>query len=273
MSKRIEIPRLEIRAAEHCNLSCKGCSQLSPFQSVKFPDLSIIERSLAQLSQVLHARNVCVLGGEPLLNPELDILIELVRDADISGSISVLTNGLLLRNASVHFWSLIDEVEISIYPSTKRLLSRFLPELFDLAYQNSTWIRLLNTKEFQHIAVSSRIKPRELVQEIFHRCYFKDFTHTLHAGYFFRCAPSININLIDVNGVDPYKDGLFIHGGTEFEEELVEFLDRSAPLEACNFCVGSSGSAFDHTQLAPESLGKFENPFSSSKYVPKRNLK
>ena len=68
--KKIFANRLEIDATNRCNLSCKGCSRLSPVCQTHQFDVKLFKESLKKLASVYHAILLsykCIL----LFQPEL----------------------------------------------------------------------------------------------------------------------------------------------------------------------------------------------------------
>ncbi len=120
--KYSRIPYLEFHVADHCNLNCKGCVHFSPLvrESV-FPKLSDVERDFIRLREIIeYIDTIRILGGEPLLNPELSRYVEMVHEIYPKSHISIVSNGLLLRqmkedlfNAMLHTGTSLD---ISLYP-------------------------------------------------------------------------------------------------------------------------------------------------------------
>ena len=90
---------VEFHAADHCNLNCRACSHFaSLFNADVFPDTQGIIRDFLQLSMLFRSVNtVRILGGEPLLNPELPQIISGIREIMPQSEISIVTNGLLLK--------------------------------------------------------------------------------------------------------------------------------------------------------------------------------
>jgi len=108
---------LEINATLQCNMRCQSCSHLSPLFRRHNVDPAELSGSLAELSRSYHASYVKILGGEPLLHPDLLAVIAAVRDSAISDAVLVCTNGTLLNRMPDEFWRAVDAVEISMYPS------------------------------------------------------------------------------------------------------------------------------------------------------------
>ena len=93
---------LEFHVADHCNLNCKFCTHYSPLvKEPVFTDYAEFERGIRQLKKYVYDIGVIrILGGEPLLNPELYKFIRLVRSLYPAAIIDVVTNGLLVEKIS-----------------------------------------------------------------------------------------------------------------------------------------------------------------------------
>src|SRR5689334_7753996 len=107
---------LELNATLHCNLRCRSCSHLSPLYKKAVADPAETRAMLATLARSYHASFTKILGGEPLLHPDLMGLIEAVRSSGVSDTILVCTNGVRLDRAPAGFWEAVDSVEMSMYP-------------------------------------------------------------------------------------------------------------------------------------------------------------
>lgn len=99
---------LEVHIAEHCNLNCVSCMHYSSIAEPEFPDLKEIEKNLLILSKsIKYFGTIRILGGEPLLNPEITKYLYLFRNSLGNVRIELLTNGILLLNEKVikdNFW-------------------------------------------------------------------------------------------------------------------------------------------------------------------------
>ncbi|MGE5531373.1 MAG: radical SAM protein, partial [Bacteroidota bacterium] len=113
---KLQTRLLEYSAAYHCNLNCAHCSHLSPYTPRGFPSCDSLAADLERLAIVLHTEEFRLLGGEPLLNPELPTLAQIVRDSGITDTLVVTTNGLLLHRMDERLWPIIDRLDVTIYP-------------------------------------------------------------------------------------------------------------------------------------------------------------
>jgi MoaA/NifB/PqqE/SkfB family radical SAM enzyme len=85
----------QLIVTRRCNLSCGYCSE---YDSTSDPvPLEDLKRRIDALHR-LGSANLTLLGGEPLMHPDL---AELVRYAGRRSNTSVVTNGLLLRNGII----------------------------------------------------------------------------------------------------------------------------------------------------------------------------
>ena len=98
---------LEIHLSEHCNLNCAGCSHYSPLAEPSFCDAGRLREWMSKLSPFAGAfRTIRLLGGEPLLNPDVAQILTMTRECFPKSEIELLTNGLLLSGGmSDGFWS------------------------------------------------------------------------------------------------------------------------------------------------------------------------
>lgn len=94
----------EINVVEHCNLSCRGCSHLSPIAPKYFVDPQSLLRDLTMLARVYQVDFVRLLGGEPLLHPNLTAVMDTIEASGIASRICLVTNGLLLSRMDEHLW-------------------------------------------------------------------------------------------------------------------------------------------------------------------------
>ena len=122
--------RLQIPIVAHCNLNCKSCGTCSPLAEEEFYDAETLEKDLACLSQKLAVSAVCLLGGEPLLHPELAKLVSIVKQHYPKAALSLWTNGILLPKMSRNFWDTLKKNKVTIllqcYPPFRHRLETYL---------------------------------------------------------------------------------------------------------------------------------------------------
>ena len=101
------ILHIEIHLTEHCNLKCKYCSHFSAIAKEEYYDVNKYKKDMKRLSKITGGKiNVIqLLGGEPLLHPEINKLMNITRFYFPHTTIDIITNGLLLDKMPDSFWS------------------------------------------------------------------------------------------------------------------------------------------------------------------------
>ena len=120
---------------DYCNLNCKRCGNFSNLAKEKnCLDLHKFENWLNHLRKKFRiVQNIELLGGEPLLNPQLEQYVRLVRKYFPETKIVIVTNGLLILNINQALIDAMVSCNASFYisqyvPTRKRLreIIRFL---------------------------------------------------------------------------------------------------------------------------------------------------
>jgi hypothetical protein len=122
LKKLIKVTVLEsvdIYVAEHCNLGCFSCNHFSPLAEPEFADLASTERDLKRLAELSDGNipAIMLVGGEPLLNPELPEFMRVARQCFPQSRIQIITNGLLLLVQKDIFWESVKKYNIVMTPT------------------------------------------------------------------------------------------------------------------------------------------------------------
>jgi len=120
--KKRRFLNLELHLADHCNLSCKGCSHFSPLAKEKFIDINVFRRDCKRIADLTdhHVERIRFMGGEPLLDQNKIDVLNIARENFPDTSLSLVTNGILLPQQTNEFWKTCQQkniqIEISNYP-------------------------------------------------------------------------------------------------------------------------------------------------------------
>jgi molybdenum cofactor biosynthesis enzyme MoaA len=112
---------VETHLVDHCNLGCKGCGHFSPLSEERFTSLTTFKRDFSRLKNLFENISIIrLMGGEPLLHPDVSLFSEFSRVMFPRASIRLVTNGILLLKQPDTFWEQCarDEIEIQVseYP-------------------------------------------------------------------------------------------------------------------------------------------------------------
>ena len=108
--------QFEVDVVSHCNLNCRSCSQFSCIAEDEYIDINKMEKDFARLAELFdgEVNRIYLIGGEPLLHPQITDCMKIARKYFAVGEISVFTNGLLLLNTNGEFWRTCRDDDISI---------------------------------------------------------------------------------------------------------------------------------------------------------------
>lgn len=232
--------RMEISLAEHCNLNCKYCSHFSSIAEKEFLNIDQYEKDMKRMSELLGGKSdkIYLLGGEPLLYPEIIRCMEITRECFNFSRIILLTNGLLIPKMTKEFWEACRNnkivIEITKYPIAFE---------YDKAFQKLEEERI-ECQYMRDSDVSCTFDKYRLDLEgnqdpyfSFTHCSMANQCHLLKKGKIYTCSvigciEHFNKKFgceLDVNEND-YVDIYQVKSGDEMLKRL------SRPADFCRFC-------------------------------------
>ncbi len=248
---KIQSELCELNVCHHCNLSCRGCSHLSPRVGRFFVDPDTVFRDFSILANYYRPRRVSLLGGEPLLHPALLDVVRAVRSSGICQCIRIVTNGTLLGRMPEQFWESLDQVHVSVHPGS-RVSTKEVKNWQAIAHIHGVGFELRYTDRFWETCSELGTPNQELVNRIYSACQIAHTwrCHAVCNGFFFRCSQSIFIPQVlgHRTGVRPMIDGLRLETREGFTEALLHFLTAREPLTSCAHCLGTVGKPFSPVQ-------------------------
>ncbi|MBR0093550.1 MAG: radical SAM protein [Lachnospiraceae bacterium] len=180
------LPYLEYHVADHCNLNCKACEHYSGLvEGEVYPDFEALSRDLEKLhSFIPRIGQIRILGGEPLLNPDICAYIDLTRRLYPDTQLSVVTNGIRLFSIGEEFYDAVRRNQASIHVS-------LYPPLKDRAEDLKALLALKNVRHDLSDPVTSFTKkqilqPHDHPFEAFAFC-FQSRCHNLYDGKLAAC--------------------------------------------------------------------------------------
>lgn len=254
---RIQSNRCEINVVEHCNLSCRSCSHLSPVMPKSVLEPEELFRDLSILASVYQARWLRLVGGEPLLHPRLLDVLRLGRRSGIATKVSVVTNGTRLKTMPEEFWQAIDALELSLYPAS-RVTPTDISGFYGKAKEHGVDIRVIPIAAFRESFVERQIDDHDLVEKIYRSCREVHIwrCHTLSRGRFYKCPQSLFIQAA-IKG-DRLRDGIDLQPESTLRSRLTGYLTSADTLDACRHCLGTSGRKFLHEQVSREDFRRHQ---------------
>ena len=252
---RVQTRSLEAHIVDHCNLACAECCSYSPHLPSWCAEPVDLERDLRLAARFVAPTVFKLVGGEPLLHPRISEMAKVAADSGIAPRISLTTNGLLLGRMDDDFWRYLDAVTVSLYPKP------ILPEsTIELANERADRFGVeLNWKKQEHFVVMNR-SPRRSDKsesaEIFKRCWLRERCHLIKAGHFYTCTRPPHLMTLMGDDESYLGDGFSLLDPGRGVDELLDYLTRDQPLEACDHCHGGDSEMRPHRLLPRASLRK-----------------
>lgn len=229
---------LEFHVADHCNLNCKYCTHYSPLVTEPvFSDYEQFASDLRQLKKYIPDIGIIrILGGEPLLNPDLGKFIEFTRELYPASIITIVTNGLLILQMNADLIKLMKEkmafIHISFYPP----LQDKIQEIKRFLYEKE--IPYTITEMTSEFSKTQTLNPHT-DEDFFYSCFQASCT-CLQDGKLAPCyAPfttkyfneAFSKEIPTGEGIDLYDDTLTL---TRLKTELL------LPMQRCLYCISGN---------------------------------
>lgn len=230
------LPYLEFHIADHCNLNCKACSHYSGLvKEPHFPNLEKFTRDFECLHKFIDdIGKIRILGGEPLLNPEINEYIKLTRRLYPYAIIRVVTNAVLLPNMPESFFETLRKcnagIDISFYPP----LESKMPAIKRLLEEKE--VKFFMYPMIKTFLMRQTLKPHNQINKIFMECG-RSNCHNLYEGKIASCFLPFTTKYFNAYyGKNLPEDGaLDLYDENLTTEKLKTHL--LTPFERCRYCT------------------------------------
>lgn len=103
----------EIHITDHCNLNCKGCAHFSNLCEPAFADLAEFRAEMDRMASLFsRVEEIYLMGGEPLLHPDVASFVRTARAFFPRSRICLMTNGLLVTRMAPDAWKALAETGV-----------------------------------------------------------------------------------------------------------------------------------------------------------------
>ena len=225
-----------------CTLSCKCCNESVPYVSKimkKFVKKDTVLKDIEKVAASCEFLGIVELvGGEPLLHPELDKILQGIMQIENVGIIHIFTSGTVVPNEEII--KLLENPRIVIYVSNygdtipEKLQNNIL-ETKQLLKSKGVLHKEGNCTSWMDFSTYDYIKEsNEELKNRFKNCYLGD-CHRLYEGYLYRCSHHYAGTILDIFKEE--NDRISIHAYTQEELAVkLELFESAETAEACKFC-------------------------------------
>jgi MoaA/NifB/PqqE/SkfB family radical SAM enzyme len=179
-------------------LNCKYCDHFSPLARKEFLDIQSFTHDMSRLSNLSNGLvgRIGLMGGEPLLHPELLRFLPVVREYFPQTIIQIVTNGILLLKQSDIFWRTCARYKIEIV-LTKYPLALDFDKIEQYAEQyNVSFKYFEDNKNIQKKSyfIPLNLRGNSNPRINFLKCFHANNCIFLKNGKLFPCPIAPNIN-------------------------------------------------------------------------------
>lgn len=235
------IEQVEINLTSHCNLNCQMCDHFAPIAYKEFADINIVRKDLARLSELTNQKldRLLLLGGEPLLHPDINLFIEAAYENFPNTEITIFTNNIIIDKMPESFWETCKKCN-AIIKYTKYPINLDFPKLHKIAEEHQ--VKMVAAEYLEDKLKTSwkfplDVEGKQSILSNFINCEHATNCLNLDNGKMYTCtvAPNIrhfnryfnkNIPLTESDGVDIYA--------VKNQEELINRL--YSPIPFCKYC-------------------------------------
>ncbi|ACL22186.1 Radical SAM domain protein [Desulfitobacterium hafniense DCB-2] len=233
---------------QYCTLKCKACCELVPYQE----NPHFVEKAtvLNDIKKVVESCEFVALlefiGGEPLLYPELEELLQEVLKIPNVGCIRLFTNGTVVPNEKI--CALLKHpritLQVSNYTDTvsERLRTRIRSTMEQLKSHEIDYMYISSTNWVDFTPFDKRDAAIEELEKGFANCFIS-ICSRLHNGILYKCPhqyAGVTAGKLSLGEEEHIKIHDFNAG--ELASKLDQFSSLSY-INACRMCKINAGTA------------------------------
>jgi len=233
------MPYLEINISDACNLNCMGCTHFANlFNCSDFYDFETFKSDLSELCKNVFIAQLRLLGGEPLLNPDLSKYIAFARSIMPDTDICVVSNGILVPKQPAELFEVMNKSNVGF------VFSKYKPTL-KMRDKIEQVLKAFNVQyvfdgeeitEFSRNLSRHRNNNPELSQKACHSrgCRF------LRNGRLYKCpTEGLIYRYYEYYGLENnFKAGINIYDKLDWNKVLIDLMEK--PVEMCSRCSEKS---------------------------------
>ncbi len=229
-----------------CSLRCRDCGNFIPYVPPhyrKFFSIDEMETDLILLSAVMHVEHMLLQGGEPLLHPHLDRVIEVAVRSGIASQLTIVTNATHLLSDKVveacHRFGV--SIRISDYGARKQKAAALIEQCVEHGIQHSVYRMAPGDNTWHLLGRLGQPKNSDdrQVGQIHQTCPYRSYW-TVSDGFFTRCSRSPMGHLVGLHEFFP-QDFVAIRSEPMTLRRRLEALLEIPFMETCRYCNGIHG--------------------------------
>jgi len=241
------IPYSEFYITNVCNLNCEQCNRFNNYHFTGHQKWADYAEEYKQWAEKVELNYITILGGEPLLNPDVNNWIKGISDIWPCSPIEITTNGTRLLHAKKLYETLVGRkafLHIGVHNKDKfdEMISTVLEFLDEIKVHqrvipddiNDTWKRDYNRVRRSGWPDCNTFEDFDALNEDIKRICKSRYHLDVESFLMFHCP----IQIIDINDVkvELHLENIFYHNAIDFNGKnfTVHNSDPTVAHNACN---------------------------------------
>lgn len=235
---KLTLPYCVLCITSKCSLRCKNCAafitRYNPQKDYSFVEL---KRNLGALLEAVDGiTELELMGGEPFLHTEFDVILQWCIEQDKIHAIKIISNGTIVPKDST--WNLLKNNKVKLVIDDYGSLSKSLEKLIGLSqnYRVRYEVQKLQTW-YQLEPVLKKGFSEDSLEQIYQGCTFRTCLGVTN-GRFYHCNVSGHMNTTGLI-TDEESDFIQLEGKDwkpiELRETIKNFL-QIRYLKSCDYC-------------------------------------
>jgi cyclic pyranopterin phosphate synthase len=251
---RVQTRALEYHIADHCNLRCDHCCSFSPILKKWFADPDEFESDLRSVGRVVRPEFLKIVGGEPLLHPELERLLVTAKSLAVGHRIQLTTNAFLIDRLTARGWDSLDMIAVSLYPepALPKERIRFIAREgrrrnIEINWKVQDQFTCLDRTEVASYADAART---------FQQCWIRHRCNSIRRSRFYCCTRPQYVQKFATDSRPFLDDGIAVDD-PDVEAlglRIKRHLEQSEPLHSCFLCQGGCAPLDTNRQLSAHAI-------------------
>lgn len=257
MDGRVDVESIELHVVEHCNLRCAQCCNVSPYLAERAMSVEEVRSTCARIREVMRPTVLKIMGGEPLLHPDLAGVLRAVRASEVAPRVRLFTNGLLLRTLDDTTFAMLDELTVSSYASAP-VKTEILEETAERARRFDVVLNVKDVASFTTV-LAARPNDAAAAQATYDTCWLRHRCLVVRGGTFYKCTRAayhtefharVELGAERDAAAEATQRSLGIPlADPDFPTRAAAYLSAKEPIASCRHCLGSAGPLAPHVQL------------------------
>ena len=203
------------------------------------------------VSCVVAPEFVKIVGGEPLLHPEIERLLIIAKSLAAGPRIQLTTNAFLIDRLTARGWDCLDMIAVSLYPepALPKERIRFIARQAAARNIEVSW----KVQDKFTCLDRTGLADYEDAKRVFQDCWIRHRCNSIKQGRFYCCTRPQYVQKFASDPLLFREDGIPVDDPDveALAARIKEHLERTEPLHSCFLCNGGNAPLETQRQLTP----------------------